>query len=135
MTAQIIAGMVFFVLAALMVLLAVRHFKCKGYCFSNAYIWASKEQRESEDFTPYYKQSGVVFLMLAALSVIEGLYIILMLSPLIFVQIVIVTAMFCYAVTSTIRISKEVMENKDAGQSSPDNQTISEAHPEKTGKN
>ena len=49
MTAQIIAGSVFFGLAGLMVLLAVRHFKCRGYCFNNAYIWASGEEREKED--------------------------------------------------------------------------------------
>ena len=114
MTAQIIVGVVFFVLAALMVLLAVRHFKCRGYCFNNAYIWASKEERESGDFTPYYKQSGVVFLMLAVLSVIEGLYIILMLRPLIFGQIVTVEVMFCYAVSSTVRIGKENREKTGA---------------------
>lgn len=112
MTAQIIAGSVFFGLAGLMVLLAVRHFKCRGYCFNNAYIWASGEEREKEDFTPYYRQSGVVFLMIALLSVLEGLYIILAFRPIIFGQIVTVEAMAFYAVSSTVRIGKE-KKNKE----------------------
>ena len=107
MTAQIIAGSVFFGLAALTVLLAVRHFKCRGYCFNNAYIWASAGERKKEDFTPYYRQSGVVFLMIALLSVMEGLYIILMFRPIIFGQAVTVEAMVFYAVFSTVRIGKQ----------------------------
>ena len=38
-------------------------FNEKGFLFNNAYIYASKQEREVMDKKPHYRQSGIVFLM------------------------------------------------------------------------
>ena len=62
-TAQIILAVILFGIAAALVIAGIRHLQCKGYCFNNAYIYASKDERETMYLRPYYKQSGIVFLM------------------------------------------------------------------------
>lgn len=38
-------------------------FKEKGFLFNNAYLWASKKDREMMNKKPYYRQSAIVFLL------------------------------------------------------------------------
>lgn len=45
----------------------------KGFLFHNAYIWASKQQRETMDKQPYYRQSGVAFALCGGVFLSMGL--------------------------------------------------------------
>ena len=55
------------VLALVCICISVMQFRERGFLFNNAYIWASKEERETMDKTPHYRQSGIVFALCAAL--------------------------------------------------------------------
>ncbi len=105
-TAEIVLVIVLFALSALLVLLGVRQLQCKGYCFNNAYIYASKKEREQTDFTPYYKQSGKVFLMLSALFALNAMRVIIKADFLIYVSVAAMAGIIVYAIASSVRIEK-----------------------------
>lgn len=55
------------VLAIGFLAISVLQFLEKGFLFHNAYIWASRQEREAMDKQPYYRQSGIVFSLSGAL--------------------------------------------------------------------
>lgn len=107
---EIVMAVLLFIAAAVLTLLAVRQLKCKGYCFNNAYIWADKKERDSRDFTPYYKQSGRIFLMIAGLAVLNGLYVLLKSGWLLGGAAALMTVTLVYAVSSSVKIEKAKKE-------------------------
>ena len=66
-------AIIVFVMAAGLLALAATHWLEKGFLFNNAYIYASKKERETMDKKPYYRQSAVVFLLLAGSFIAIGL--------------------------------------------------------------
>lgn len=56
-----IVAILVFIVAAVLMVLAVRHFMEQGYLLNNAYIYASNEERASMNKMPYYKTIGFVF--------------------------------------------------------------------------
>ena len=106
-TGQIVVGAVLLIAAAALLLLAVRQFGCKGYCLNNAYIWANKKTREETDFTPYYKQSGVILSMISAMDLFNGLYVLLESPAMLIISAAVMTAALIYSVVSSAKIEKE----------------------------
>lgn len=49
-------------IAVVFYVLSIMQFMQKGKLFNNAYIYASKEERDKMDKKPYYRQSAIVFL-------------------------------------------------------------------------
>ena len=110
--AETVFAVIMFAAAAGLSVTAVRQLRCKGRCLNNADIWASEEERKNTDYKPYYKQSGTVFLMIAAMAVLEGLYILLKSRWFMIGGILLLTAMTVYAVGSSVRIEKNRKDNK-----------------------
>ena len=42
-------------------ILSIRSFLAKGFLFNNAYIYASKKERETMNKKPYYRQTAIVW--------------------------------------------------------------------------
>ncbi len=95
-----------FVLAILLLVISIFHFKEKGFCFNNAYLYASKEEREKMDKSPYYRQSAIVFLLLFFYFVVMGIYSIIYAKILLTIEAIIMVFVFLYAIISSIIISK-----------------------------
>ena len=55
-TASILFGISFFAFV-----MSVRSFAEKGFLFNNAYIYATKQEREKINKKPHYRQSAIVF--------------------------------------------------------------------------
>jgi len=111
--AEIVIALLFAAAAAFTALFGIRQLACKGYCFNNAYIYASKEERETKDFTPYYKQSGRIFLMISGMTVLDGLFILFSQRWFMIAELLMMTVMIVYAVRSSVKIAKENKENKE----------------------
>ena len=105
-TVEIVFFVILLAASALLALLGIRSLRCKGYCFNNAYIYASEKEREQTDFTPYYKQSGKVLLMLSGLFALNGVRVIFKLKFLFYVSIVLIAGILAYAIVSSVRIEK-----------------------------
>lgn len=84
-------------------IIIIRTFKEKGFLFNNAYIWASKKERESMDKRPYYHQSAVVFALLTAVFLCMAIDCVLLTGWLWIVGIVIAVATLVYAIVSSMK--------------------------------
>ncbi len=94
-------------LAVVFFVMSFLQFANKGYCFNNAYIYASKEERETMDKKPYYKQSGIVFLLLGAADLFTLAAVIFHAMKLIGISSGIVAATVVYAIISSAKINKD----------------------------
>ena len=72
MTDIIIACILFLAGLGLLVV-SILSFLEKGFLFNNAYIYASKEERVKMDKKPHYRQTAVVFLMMAITFLLLGI--------------------------------------------------------------
>lgn len=82
-------------------------FREKGFLFNNAYIYASKQERESMNKKPYYRQSAVTFLMVGGSLLLIGLSAMLNTGWISFVGMAVAAAAVVYAIASEVAIGKQ----------------------------
>jgi Ca2+/Na+ antiporter len=106
-----VLAVVIAVLSVITAWISYRQFNQKGMVFNNAYIYASKKQRETIDFRPYYRQSGIVFALISLMMLIMAASIYLKHEDLMLIVYSLVVVVVTYAIRSTIIIHK----NKQKG--------------------
>ena len=77
-----------------------------GFLLNNAYLYASRQEREAMDKKPYYRQSGVVFLLLGTVFALHAVEAVLQTDWLSLCAVGIVAIAIVYAIVSTVRIEK-----------------------------
>ena len=102
----IIAGFLFLISIGAFVM-SIRSFMEKGFLLNNAYIYASKEEREKMDKKPHYRQSAIVFLLLGVSFLLLGIMTLTDALWLLYVVLGIAALTIIYAFVSGVR-----MENK-----------------------
>ncbi len=70
---DIITMAITFSLGTICLVISIFQFMEKGFLFNNAYILASKSQRERMDKKPHYRQSAIAFLGLSLIFITIGL--------------------------------------------------------------
>lgn len=103
---NIIGMIILGLLAILSFVFSYLQFHEKGFLFNNAYIYASKKERENMDKRPHYKQSGVIFLLLGIIWLINAVDIVLKTEWLFYLFIVVSVITVIYAIISSIVIEK-----------------------------
>ena len=106
MVAKILAVLMF-IAAVLCAVASIRAFMEKGYLFNNKYIYASKQQREQmtdEEKKPYYRQTAITFLLLSAMWLFNGLYVLTKSGAFLAVTTVVAFVMFFYVIASYIKM-------------------------------
>ena len=104
---EIILSIIPFALSVVLFVLSIRSFLEKGYLFNNAYIYASKKEREEMNKKPYYRQSGVVFAMVGVMFALVGVEILLKAYWIAYIVIPMAILMIIYSVISTVSIEKK----------------------------
>lgn len=94
------------IVAIVCFVLSYLQFKEKGFLFNNAYIYASKQERYTMDKKPHYKQSGIVFLMIGMIFLINAVELFLKTGLLFYLVIVITIITIVYAIISSILIER-----------------------------
>ena len=102
----IIGACVVFALAAVWIAMGIVSLCERGFLFNNAYIWASKKEREKMDKKPYYRQTGIVFILIGIMIVLFGFDVLLRTGWIWLFGILFGLGIGVYAVISTIRIEK-----------------------------
>lgn len=100
----IFAG-IMLVISVAMFVISFRSFREKGFLFNNAYIYASKAERENMNKKPYYRQSAYVFLVLGIVFLIIAAEIILKTGWLLYVEILCLVFVLIYGIWSSVTIS------------------------------
>ena len=105
-TAEMVVAVIAFVLAGISAFISARQFAEKGLLFNNAYIWASKEEREKLDKSPHYKQSAIVFALISAVFLVIGISILLQNYKIQLLEIPLIIGALIYAVVSSKSIER-----------------------------
>ena len=103
---NIIGMIILGLLAILSFVFSYLQFHEKGVLFNNAYIYASKKEPEIMDKRPHYKQSGVIFLLLGIIWLINAVDMVLKTEWLFYLFIVVAVITVIYAIISSIIIEK-----------------------------
>ena len=93
------------ILAIFCGIISILQFLQKGPVFNNAYLYASKHQREQMDRTPHYRQSGIVFALLAAIFLCIAVQAATKTGWPMIAAALLMAATVVYAVVSSVRIS------------------------------
>ena len=104
---NIIGAIVLSVIAITCFVFSCLQFCGKGFLFNNAYIHASKQEREAMNKKPYYIQSGIVFVLIGIIFSINALDMILQTDWLFYLVIGIVIVAIVYGIVSSVIISKK----------------------------
>ena len=104
--AEIVVAVIAFILAGISAFISARQFAEKGFLFNNAYIWASKEEREKMDKSPHYRQSAIVFALLSAVFIVIGISILLQNYKIQLLEIPLIIGALIYAVVSSKSIER-----------------------------
>ncbi len=83
--------------------ISVFQFKEKGFLFNNAYIYASKQERETMDKKPHYRQSGIVFAILSSIFLCIAAECVLEIGWLWWVEGALCIAVLVYAIISSVK--------------------------------
>ena len=103
---NIIGTIILGVIAIACFIISYLQFKEKGFLFNNAYIYASKQEKETMDKKPHYKQSGIVFVFIGIIFLMNAIDIIFQTGWLNFFVIGIVIVVIVYAIVSSVMIEK-----------------------------
>ncbi len=106
-TSELLFAILALIIAGILFVLSIRSFNNRGFLLNNAYIYASKEERDKMNKKPYYKQTAVVFLLLCFVFIIIGVSIILQNSKINLLEIPLIAGAIIYAILSTKRINKK----------------------------
>ena len=107
---EIIAAGVLFLIALVAFVLSVCSFCEKGFLFNNAYLHASKQERDSMDKKPYYRQSAIVFLFIGCIFSLNGCSLLFHTEWISYLASAAVIGVFIYAVTSSVIIENQNKE-------------------------
>lgn len=104
---EIIFSGISFLLSIVAFVISIRSFQEKGFLFNNAYIYASKQERERMDKKPHYRQSAIAFLLVGMILLLLGLAILFNSAWISFIAMVIAIITGIYAIKSSIALEKQ----------------------------
>ena len=106
-TGKSIVEIVIFGFSGFLMVLGIRHYMEKGFLMNNAYLYASKEQREKMNKKPYYRQSAIIFGILSVVFIVIGLSLVLQDDRILLFEILLISGAIVYAVVSSVQIGKQ----------------------------
>ena len=98
---RIIGAIILGIVALACLVFGILQLNEKGFLFNNAYIYASKEDRKKMDKKPYYKQSGIVFILISVIFAINVAEMLLMTGWLLYLVMAVAVIAVIYAVVSS----------------------------------
>ena len=108
---EIVISSILFLIAIGAFIMSYRSFKEKGFLFNNAYIYASKQERETMDKKSHYRQSAIVFLMIGGIFLLNGVSVFLSTKWIFFLVITLSIVAIIYAIVSSIMIERRKNDN------------------------
>lgn len=106
-TSEIVTFIILLVISISGFIISGFQFKEKGFLFNNAYLYASKQERETMNKKPHYRQSGIVFLLIGIIFLFNAIEIIIDSGWLFWGSMLFVAISIVYAIISSINIEKK----------------------------
>lgn len=105
---EFITAVIIFGLSGFMMVLGIRHFLEKGFLMNNAFLYASKDQRETMNKKPYYRQSAIIFFILSGVFIVIGLSLVFKDDSILLLEIPLFSGAIIYAIASSVQIGKQI---------------------------
>ena len=102
-----VVAIIMFAIAGANLIIGFLQFFERGPLMNNAYLYSSKQQRESMNKKPYYRQSAIVFFLLSVIFIIVGLSVVLEDYRITFLELPVMIVIVIYAIVSSMRINKK----------------------------
>ena len=112
---MVVTAVIVYIIAAGNLALGTTQLLQKGKPINNAYLYANEEERRAMDWRPYFRQSGIVFLMLGLQFLMLGFFCISRLSVFLIAEFLLLGTVVIYAVASSILIEKNKKKGTAAG--------------------
>lgn len=103
---ELITLIIVLFIAVILLIFSIMSFLERGLLLNNAFLYASKEEREKMDKKPYYKQSAIVFCILSVVFIVIALQILLKNDILFLLEIPLIMSVIIYSIVSTVQINK-----------------------------
>ena len=103
---EIICASILFLISAVSFFVSIRSFMEKGFLFNNVYIYASKQERETMNKKPYYRQSAIVFLLIGLIFLANAFIMLFKVDWIFYIVIAIMIITLIYAIASSITIER-----------------------------
>ena len=103
---EIIIACVLFIISFFAFCMSIRSFMGKGFLFNNAYIYASKQEREKMNKKPYYRQSAIVFLLIGLIFSLNAIAVLFEANWIFYIVMAVVIIAIIYAIVSSVMIEK-----------------------------
>lgn len=108
---DIIVSSVLIAASLFLFFVSIRSFMEKGFLFNNAYLYASKKERETMNKKPYYRQTAILFFLMGIIFLLLGFAILFDAGWITYIAEAIILIILIYAIASSIAIEK-VKKNK-----------------------
>ena len=102
-TNEIVMAALSFALALLSLILAIRHFMQRGFLLNNAYIFASKAEREKMDKKPHYVQTAIALSFIFAIFFVLGMGIVLRSGAMLSLIVPLCIIVIVYSIISSVK--------------------------------
>ena len=103
---MIVGAIILFTISVCSFVMSIRSFMEKGFLFNNSYIYASKQEREAMNKSAHYRQSGVVFLLVGLIFLLNGFNLIFQTNWIFYIVVAIIIFTLVYAIVSSVIIEK-----------------------------
>lgn len=103
---DIIVAVTLLLVSLFMFVVSIRSFLEKGFLFNNAYIYASKKERETMNKKPYYCQTAAIFFLMGIIFLLIGFAILLDAGWITYIAEAVILVILIYAIASSIAIEK-----------------------------
>lgn len=104
---EIIVAGILALIAIFAFVLGIRSFCEKGILLNNAYLYASKQERELMDKKPYYRQSAIIFLLMGCIFAMNGCALFFRIEEIYYLSVVVIIGAIVYAIASSVVIDKQ----------------------------
>ena len=103
---DIIVAIILLAVSLLLFVVSIRSFQEKGFLFNNAYLYASKQERETMNKKPYYRQTAVIFFMMGMIFFLLGIAILINTFWITYLAAAVILVIPVYAIASGIAIER-----------------------------
>ena len=101
---KIIISVILFIIAIGSFVISYLQFNERGFLFNNAYLYASKEEREKMNKKPHFRQSGIVFILIGIIFLLNSIEVILESVFILYAVFTVTLIAIIYAIVSSVKI-------------------------------
>lgn len=100
---EAVTAIILLIFSAGAFLISIRSFMGKGFLWNNAWLYASRQEREGMDKKPHYRQSAIVFFMVGIVFLLNAAAVFFGMGWIYFLEAAMLVVLVVYAICSSVK--------------------------------